>query len=441
MNSRTIGMRIEDKSLEERRAPLTPENISTLVNDEGFKVKVQPSKSRVFPDSAYEAAGAEVNDDLSNCDIIIGIKEVPVHRLIPKKPHVFFSHTIKGQEYNMGLLQEILDKEITLIDYEKVTDEKGMRIIAFSYQAGQAGMLNTIWSLGQRYKEQGINTPLAKLKQASKYENGLDEAKIDFKVVAEEIKSNGLPKEITPLVIAITGGPGRVSAGAQDVLDVMDPVEISPEELLNGDLVKNFHSNRIYKVVLDVPDFIKPINDSDSFEFMDYVNHPEKYRSTFNTYIPFISALVNGIYWEEKYPRLLTKETVRKLYLDGNKPKLTVVGDVTCDPLGSIECNLKPTYPDNPVYVYKPETDSLEYGFSGDGLQMMPVDILPTEIPQVSSKSFGEMLMPFVSALASADYSQSFSDLDIPAEFKRAVIAHHGKLTPDFQYIQEFLKR
>ena len=438
MSQVRIGIRLEDKSEWERRAPLTPDDIRELRTRHGLEFTVEPSSARIYPDSEYEKAGAEVRMGLEECDLIVGIKEVPVPRLVPGKPHLFFSHTIKGQSYNMSLLQEILDKKVTLIDYEKVTDERGMRLIAFSTQAGQAGMINTLWSLGQRWREMGIETPFANLKQAMTYPAGLDHPRKAIREAGEQVREHGLPASISPVVIAITG-IGRVSSGAQDILEELEPIELKPKDLLNPETMSHLSHHEVYKVVLDMQHFLLHSDGSTSFDFDEYLEFPERYHSRFMEYVPCLSAIVNGIYWEPRFPRLMTRDDVAALYTDGKSPKLTVIGDVTCDPEGSIECTLEPALPDKPVYVYNPETGSISYGFDGQGLLMMAVDILPTEIPMTSSIRFGSKLKPFLPAIARADYSEAFVNLDLPDEFKRAVIAHRGELTPDYLYLKKFL--
>lgn len=438
MKQACVGIRWEDKSDLERRSPLTPDDIRELNAEHGIQFVVEPSAVRIYDDSEFEKVGATIHLGLDQCDLIVGIKEVPSSRLVPNKPHLFFSHTIKGQSYNMGLLAEILKQKITLIDYEKVTDDKGGRLIAFSTQAGQAGMINSLWSLGQRWLVQGIETPLAKLKQARDYTTGLEGPRKDIREAAEAIRANGLPDGVPAIVVACTG-IGRVSSGAQDILDETDPIELSSADLLNPDVMAKLDNSRIYKVVLDMEHFLLHEEEGKGFDFQEYITYPERYRSRFTNYLPSITILVNGIYWEERFPRLVTKQDVKQLFQATSTPRLAVIGDVTCDPEGSIECTLIPTLPDKPVFVYHPEKESMEYGFKGEGLLMMTVDILPSEIPMTSSVAFGAMLKPFLPALAFADYSQPFDGLELPAEFKRAVIAHQGELTPDYRYLEEFL--
>lgn len=438
MSQVRVGIRLEDKSEWERRAPLTPSDIREMRTRHGLEFTVEPSTVRIYSDDEYEKAGAEIKMGLDACDLIVGIKEVPKERLVPGKPHLFFSHTIKGQSYNMPLLQEILDKRITLIDYEKVTDDLGRRLIAFSTQAGQAGMINSLWSLGMRWRELGIETPFTTLKQALQYPTGLEEPRRAIREVGEQIREHGLPQAVAPLVIAITG-IGRVSSGAQDILEEMEPVTLKAKDILDPKIMSSLSRHEVYKVVLDMQHFLEHVDGSKGFDFDEYLEFPERYRSRFNDFLPFLTVIVNGIYWESRFPRLITRDEVEALFSSIPQPKLTVIGDVTCDPEGSIECTLEATLPDKPVYVYHPTRRDFSYGFDGDGLLMMAVDILPTEIPLTSSVRFGSKLKPFLPSLAKTDFSKSFEELQMPVEFKRAVIAHQGVLTPDYEYLKEYL--
>jgi alanine dehydrogenase len=433
-----IGMRIETKSNMERRAPLTPNDVRELLVIDGLEIVVQPSPYRVFKDAEYEAAGALISEDISDCDFILGIKEVGIPYLHENKPHLFFSHVIKGQPYNMAMMREILAKQLTLIDYEKVTNDNGMRIIAFSYQAGQAGMVNGLWSMGQRYKAWGIDNPLQDLRQASTYEGGLAEAKAAIADAGKRIRETGVSDDIGPLIIGITGGPGRVSLGAQDVLAAIEPESLTPADLLDFDKRATLRNDRVYQVVYDMPDFLRR-TDGNPYDFQDYLANPAEYESFLTASLPYLSSLLNGIYWEERFPKIVTLNDLRDLFAQSSRPKLTVISDVTCDVGGSVESTTVATMPDKPVYVYNPDTDEIVYGFSAPGMQMMTVDILPTEIPRESSEQFGMMLKPFIVQLAGADYSVPFNELSIPAEFKRAVIAHQGTFTPNYEYIQQFL--
>ncbi|MEE8592703.1 MAG: hypothetical protein V3T03_01120, partial [Candidatus Bipolaricaulota bacterium] len=230
---------------------------------------------------------------------------------------------------------------------------------------------------------------------------------------------------------------GNVSKGAQEILDLLPITDIEPADLLAGRLPANV-GNTILKVVFHEEDTVLPLIKDKAFELQEFYDHPERYRAAFERYLPLLTTLVNCIYWEPKYPRLVTIESARKLYADG-QPKLRVIGDVSCDVAGGVEITVKATEPDNPIYVYDPETGSIRSGVEGNGPVMMAVDILPSELPRESSAYFSDILKRFVPDIVTADYSVDFETLDLPAPLKRAVICHRGDLTPDYQYIEKHL--
>lgn len=433
-----IGIRKEDKDTTEKRAPLTPAHVEKLIREFQVEVVVEPSPQRIFSDSEYRQAGAIISDDLCDCNIIFGVKEIPSHNFLPKHTYCFFSHTIKGQDYNMPMLKRMLDLRDTLIDYEKVTDENGRRLIFFGRFAGYAGMIDTLWAFGQRLKWEKIDTPFAEIKQALNYPS-LEAAKQAVREVGEKIARDGIPNALLPLICGFAGY-GQVSQGAQEIFDLLPVEEIPAQELAAFVQKGDFSPNKVYKVVFKESDMVRPKNPQDAFELQDYYRHPEKYQGRFEEYLPYLTILVNGIYWEPKYPRLVTKRYLKQMFADGKQPRLRVIGDITCDIEGSIECNLKATKSTNPIYVYDPQKEAIRDGYEGHGPVVLAVDKLPSELPREASATFGEALLPFVPALAKADYNVPFPQLDIPPEFKRAVIAHDGQLTPDYKYLKEFLK-
>ena len=431
-----VGVRREDMYAWERRTPIVPGDARALAGEHGLDIVVQSSDKRVFTASDYEDAGIKVVEDLSSCPVIFGIKEVPIPVLEAEKTYIFFSHTIKGQAYNMPMLQKILDLSCTLIDYEKITDENGRRLIFFGNFAGLAGMIDTLWTLGQRLSFQGIDNPFTQVKRALDYSD-LETAKTELKKLGEKIARDGLPSEITPLVIGFAGY-GNVSRGAQEILGLLPVEEISPSDLPTLTASHPRASNAIFKVVFKEQDMAEPLDSSHPFDLQEYYAHPERFRGVFDRHLPYLDVLMNCIYWEPKYPRLLSKEQVREMY-SGTQPRLKVIGDITCDIEGAIECTVKATEPDNPVFVYDPKTDRAIDGVEGTGPVIMSVEILPTELPRESSTYFSGVLKKYVPAIASADYGASFADLDLPPEIKRAVIVHRGELTPDYRYIEQYL--
>lgn len=431
-----IGIRHEDRYAAERRAPLAPRHVKKLVRDEGLRIVVQHSPKRVFSHEEYVAAGATISDNLQDCQVIMGVKEIPVEAFEAGKTYVFFSHVIKGQSYNMPMLRRMMELKCTLIDYEKVEDELGKRLIFFGRYAGIAGMINTLWSLGQRLRVQGIETPFTLLKQAVQY-NSLAEARKDISKVGFEIAAHGLPAELQPLTVGFTGY-GNVSNGAQEIAHLLPVQEISPEALFCLHDRKGLPSNVIYKTIFRESDLAEPLDPEATFELQQYYKHPELFRGKFRPYIDKLSVLVNGMYWDARYPKLVTKQDLKEIFAQGD-PKLKVIGDITCDVDGSIESTVKAAPVEDPVFVYNPETETIQSGFEGSGIQMMTVDILPTELPRESTIAFGDALLTYMEPLANADFSESFMHLDLPNPLLRGMILYKGELTPDFRYIQKYL--
>jgi alpha-aminoadipic semialdehyde synthase len=434
--NRIIGIRHEDKYAMERRVAITPKHAKRLIKDHNLKVLVEYSEKRIFKDSEYQKAGAQLTTDLSEASVIFGVKEMPSSFFDENKTYVFFSHVIKGQSYNMPMLRDMMTKKCNLIEYERIVDDDGRRLIFFGKFAGLAGMINSLWSLGQRLEKQGVNTPFSKLKQSHKYES-LEEAKDDIRKVGEEITKNGLPQNICPLTIGFTGY-GNVSKGAQEIVALLPLKKISPSELIELKSKGEFSSKFVYSTVFKEEHLSVPINEAEKFELNHYYNHPEKYKNDFEKYIPHISILMNCMYWDDRYPRIVTKDYLEKLYSSANA-KLKVIGDVTCDPDGSIECTHIGTEIEDPVFVYNPLTREPSMGFEGEGILVMSVDILPSELPRESSISFGDALFNYIENIATADYNASFEELKLPAPIKKALVLHNGELTPDFEYIQQYL--
>jgi len=433
--SKYIGIRHEDKYAAERRAPLTPRHVKRLTDQKKMDIVIQTSDKRIFTDEEYRKAGAMISDDLKKCDVILGVKEIPVDFFEQHKTYVFFSHVIKGQPYNMPMLKRMMELKCNLIEYEKVVDEQDKRLIFFGRYAGLAGMINSLWALGLRLKDYGLRSKLGALKQAKDY-HSLKEAKEAISFVGQQIAEEGIPADLRPYVIAFTGY-GNVSQGAQEILNWLPVKEITPEKLLTLYHRKKLPDNLIYKVVFKEEDMVERI-DGAPFDLLDYYNHPENYQSKFEQYLPYISMLINCVYWDPKYPRLVTKKALKKLFASG-KPKLTVIGDISIDVEGSIECALKPATIERPLYVYNPDTETISDGHDKEGLLMMAVDILPAELPRDASESFGDVLINFVKPIADADFDESFEDINLPRAIKKGLILLNGELTPEYKYLEKYI--
>ena len=429
----TLGILREEKNEWERRVPLTPNHVEELQKKHGISTIIQPSKIRIFSEKKYKEIGAKINEDLSSCSIVLAIKEIPIKYFKPKQTYMFFSHTIKGQKNNMPMLKKMMDLECNLIDYEKITDEKGRRLVFFGYFAGLAGIIDTLWAFGQKMKYEKIKTPFEEIKQMIHYKD-LNEAKKHIREIGDKIKQYGLPESLVPFVIGITGY-GNVSKGVQEVLDELPIEEISPKKIEK--LYKNFSNKTVYKVVFKEEDTVEPISKNKKFDLQEYYNKPDLYQSIFQKYVGKITILMNCIYWNKQYPRLVTKDFVKKNYEKINK--LKVIGDISVDINGAIEFTEKTTSSGVPVFVYNPKKRTVTDGFIGDGIVIMAIDNLPCEVPKESSKAFSDSLIPFIPSIVKADFYSDFNRLELPEEIKKAVILHHGKLTPDYQYINKFL--
>lgn len=420
----------------ERRAPLTPKHVKRLIEHQKLDFIVQSSAKRIFSDQEYLNAGALVENDLKKCNVILGVKEMPLDFFEAGKTYVFFSHVIKGQPYNMPMLRRMMELGCNLIDYERIVDEQNKRLIFFGRYAGLAGMINSFWALGQRLKYFGFDTPFLHIKQAHHY-NSLKEAKDAVSCVGQKIAEKGLPKEIQPLVIGITGY-GNVSLGVQEICGLLPIKEISTEKLVELDGRHDLPSNIIYKVIFKEKHLSAHQDKSVEFDLYDYYNNPQHYESVFEQYIPHLSVLMNCMYWDVRYPRLISLDYLEKLYSKGN-PKLTVIGDITCDANGSVECTNHGTVIEDPVFVYNPLTKQNTFGFEGEGILDMAVDILPSELPRDSSDGFADALVNFIKPIVFADYDLPFEDLDLPKSLKKALILHKGELTHEYEYLEEYL--
>ena len=428
-----LGVRREDKNPFERRSPLTPEHVARL-RDQGVQVTLQPSPKRIFSDEEYRQAGGLIAEGLDACQVILGIKEIPRARLLSCKTYVFFSHTIKGQAYNMPLLQRLMDLGCSLMDYEKITDEQSRRLLFFGRHAGLAGVLDSLWALGQRLDLEGHSTPLDQIRPGHQY-NSLAEAKQHVQQVGQQLRQQGLPRALRPLVFGITGY-GNVSAGAQELLELLGVRNVEPDQLrglTEGD-------GPLVQVVFREEHMVSPPRGRDEFELQHYYDHPEGYRPVFSRYLPHLSVLINCIYWTPRYPRLVTRADLRKLYAGGT-PRLRVIGDISCDVEGSIEATLEARGPGNPVYVYDVNEDRAIDGVGVTGPVIMAVENLPAELPREASETFSRALMPFVPALVAADFSATFEQSRLPGPLHRSTILYRGKLTGDFAYLQQHLDR
>jgi saccharopine dehydrogenase (NAD+, L-lysine-forming) len=436
--SSVIGIRREDKNKWERRVPLVPADIKDLQERHGIRFLVQPSGIRVYIDAEYRDAGLAVSEDLGPASIVFAVKEVPERLIQPGKVYVFFAHVAKGQAHNMPMLKRLMDLGCSVMDYEKITDDRKRRLIFFGRHAGWAGMIETLRALGQRLSLMGIATPLAEVRHAYQYPD-LVAAREHLEKVGAAISRSGLPAGVSPLVFGFSGY-GHVSSGAQEVFEWLKPVEIPVLDLPSAGEKIPSRSAPLIKVVFREENMVERKDPAKPFDLQEYYDNPERYAGCFEKHLPHLDVLVNAIYWEPRYPRLVTREWARRSYGGGRVPRLKVIGDISCDIEGSVEITLKVTEPDSPCFVYLPSEDAIRDGLEGNGPVVMAVDNLPCEIPRESSQYFSSVLREMVPPLAGADWKKDFESLELPAHLKRALIVHRGELTPSYRYLQKSLE-
>ena len=432
---KSILIRAEDKNIWERRAPLVPEDLAKILQKAPTQAFVEKSDKRFFKESEYQAVGAKICEGMEKGDIILGVKEIPKEKLLNNKTYLFFSHTIKGQKDNMPMLKRIIDGQSTLIDYEKITDAQGRRLVFFGRFAGDAGAIDILWLMGQHWQARGLATPFSECKQALNY-HSVKEAHDHIEQIGQQIKQNGLPQELNPLIIGILGY-GNVSKGAQYILQALPVEQIDPADLETFYKKGNFSPHKVYLTVFKEEHLVKHRQDK-PFELQDYYRHPEHYQSVFDRYLPYLSILVNAIYWDARYPRFVTWDALARLKSAG-KLRLQGIADITCDVNGSIECNVKATDSGNPAYLVHPETRSITDGYRGEGIVLLAVDNLPAELPNDASRFFSQQLWPFIPDIVKADLTKPLNKSGLPEEIQRAVIVYNGQLTEPYQYLEQYL--
>jgi alpha-aminoadipic semialdehyde synthase len=429
----TLGIRREDKNIWEKRVPIVPDHVKELKEKHGINTIIQPSKIRIFDDESYQKVKAIVNENLKDSNVVFAIKEIPIDFFEKDKTYVFFSHVIKGQKKNMPMLKKMIQNRCTLIDYEKITNTKNRRLVFFGRYAGLAGMIDTLWGLGQHFRWRRVETPFNEIKQTIDY-NNLNEIKKHLQKLGKKIQNEGIPDYITPFIVGFVGY-GNVSKGAQEILDLLPVEEITPIQLKTNHY--DHSNNVIYKVLFKEEDIVEHISNKTTFNLMEYYNKPHLYTGIFHQYIKKLTIIMNCIYWHERYPRLITKQFLKNNYT--NEMKLQAIGDISVDINGAIEFTEKITTPGNPVFVYDPIKQEIIDGYRGNGIIVMSVDNLPCELPLESSNAFSNSLIKFVPSIVKADYKSNFEKLEIPEEIKKAIILYRGKLTPNYQYINKYL--
>ncbi|XP_044259746.1 alpha-aminoadipic semialdehyde synthase, mitochondrial isoform X3 [Tribolium madens] len=443
-----IAIRREDQSVWERRAPFSPSHVRKLVKT-GVKVIVQPSNRRAYPMQSYLNAGAIIQEDISEANIIFGVKQVPIDQLIPDKTYCIFSHTIKAQESNMPLLDAILEKRIRLIDYEKLMDEKGQRVVAFGKMAGIAGTVNIFHGLGLRLLALGHHTPFMHIGPAHNYRNS-SMAKQAVRDAGYEIALGLMPKSIGPLTVVFTGS-GNVSQGSQEVFQELPHEYVAPESLKKA--AEHGSLNKVYACEVRRRHYLERA-EGGGFDSVEYEEHPERYISTFSKKIaPYASIIINGIYWAVNSPKLMTIPDAKHLLRPAHTPwlptsigapalphRMLAICDISADPGGSIEFMNECTTIDTPFCLYDADRNKDTKSFNGPGVLVCSIDNMPTQIPRESTDFFGDLLFPYAQDIMKSNAQQPLESHSFCPAVDGAIIASNGKLTPNYEYIQELRK-
>lgn len=397
-----IGILREEKIPHDKRVPLTPVQCKYLLEEySDLQLLVQPSPYRCFSDEEYQRQGVTLREDLSDCDLLMGVKEVPVEHLLSNKKYLFFSHTIKKQEHNRKLLKAVLDNKIELIDYECLVDREGHRVIGFGRYAGLVGAYNGIMAYGLKYG-------LFELRPAHLCH--------DKKELYRELETANLPN----IKIVVTGG-GRVANGALELLGVMGMRKVTAFEFLNYSFREPVY------VQLHSQDYYRR-KDGSPFMHDDFYKHPELFECTFsseNSFATHCDLLVHCTYWDPKAPILFTREQMKD-----PRFRISVIADVTCDINGSIPSTTRPTTIEDKFYGYNPDTGKIGQAFAPATITVMAIDNLPCELPRDASEGFGKHLMERV---------MPFLINEDEGVIERATITRNGALTPPYAYLSDYV--
>ena len=396
-----IGIIKETKNPPDKRVPIIPSQIETIQNRfSNVKVCVEPSDLRCYKDKEYINLNVDMNSKMEDCDILMGVKEVKIDKLIPNKTYTFFSHVAKKQPYNRELLRAVLDKNITLIDYEYLTRPDGTRIVAFGRWAGIVGAYNALRARGDR-------TNNFKLKPAHEYH--------DMVEMFEGLKKISLK----PKKILITGG-GRVANGAMETLNVLNLRKVTPDEFLK----QNFDEPVVCQIE---PMHYVQRKDGQPFDMNHFFGNPAEYESIFKQFTEVTDIFIACHFWDNKSPKFIEKE-------DYMNPKfnISVIADVSCDIDGPIASTKRASTIAEPFYDYNPEKGIEEPAFTSPAnITVMAVDNLPGELPRDASRDFGNDLIERALPALLID--------DNDGIIERATIAKNGKLTPKYTYLQDYV--
>jgi alanine dehydrogenase len=397
----TIGIIREDKKPYDKRVALTPHQCVELLHHfPELKIVVQTSSHRCIADEEYAKVGLDVMEDLSECDILFGIKEVPLESLIADKTYLFFSHTIKKQPHNRKLLREILKKNIRLIDYECLVWDNGSRVLGFGRFAGIVGAHNAFLTWGRKFKQFEL-VPAHKT--------------TDYKSLKDQYNAINL----SPIRIALCGD-GRVAHGCLELLEAMGIREATPYEFLN-------ESFQVPIYVHLRPEDFYAHKDGLLWDKSDFYHNPENYVSSFKPYAKVTDIMMNAIFWNEKIPRFFSIADMKSASF-----RIKVIADISCDVNGAIPATVKDTTIEDPVFGYHPLSEQITEPYLANTVDIMAVSNLPCELPLDASESFGNQLIKHIIGhlLNKGDDSM----------IQRATIANHGKLTDRFAYLSDYVE-
>lgn len=396
-----FGIIREGKIPADKRVVFSPQALLAFKNNyPQATFTVQPSSIRTFSDDEYRSLGFEVSDNLDDCDVLFGVKEVPVDDLLPNKTYFFFSHTIKKQPYNKKLLQTCLERNIRLIDHETLVDANGSRLIGFGKYAGIVGAYNTFRAFGIKYEL--FNLPKAETLNSQKD-------------LVERLNRPYIP----PVKIVLTG-TGKVAMGAKEILDAMKIKKVTVDKFLNSEF-----DEPVY-VQIDLHEYYRRIDGKPS-DRNDFKLHPEAYESDFEKFAQVADIFIAGHFYKEGSPKILTKEM-----LNHAKNTIKIIGDVSCDIGGPIDATLRASTIEEPIYGYYPRENSEVSIDHPAAVVVMAVDNLPCELPKDASVGFGEVFLEKI--------VPSFFNDDADGILKRATICENGKLTEKFSYLEDFIK-
>ena len=395
-----LGVIREGKKPYDKRVAFTPQQcIDIKERFTGVDFIIQPSEHRCFTDEAYRELGLTIQEDLSDCSILFGIKEVPVAELIPNKTYFFFSHTIKKQPYNRKLLQAVLEKGIRLVDYETLVWENGSRVLGFGRYAGIVGAHEGFTAWGKKTGQFDLKPAYL----CHDYEEMLDQYRaIHWK----------------PINIAVCGD-GRVAHGCLEVLSKLKIREVTPEEFLTVDF------NQPVYVHL-VPEDFYSHKDGDAWDKADFYQNPESYVSNFKAYSRRCDLMMNAIFWNERIPRFFSKDEMKERDF-----RIRVIADISCDINGSIPATVKDTAIEDPVFGYHPLSETVELPYLPNTIDVMAVSNLPCELPSDASKGFGEQLIKHVMGELLLKPNSTM--------IRMSTIAEEGALTTRFNYLSDYV--